>query len=87
MSLWPMRMIHRWDKQDHPSIIQSKIDTKLNKKVKAKLKRQFKKIPKRETLSPFLQMSGHEHGMGWDGINYQVLVSHTLMLNYTLQKL
>ena len=22
----------------------------------------------------------------WDGINYQVLVSHTLMLNYTLQK-
>ena len=32
MSLWPMRMIHRWDSQVHPCIIQSRIDIKVNRK-------------------------------------------------------
>ena len=32
MSLWPMRMLHRWDRQDHPHLIQSTIDTKVKQK-------------------------------------------------------
>ena len=43
MSLWPTRMVHRGDTQDHPRINQSKIDTKVNKKRESKLEQTMEK--------------------------------------------
>ena len=43
MSLWPTRMVHRGDTQDHPRINQSKIDTNVKQKSESKLEQTMDK--------------------------------------------
>ena len=43
MSLWPIRMVHSGDTQDHPHINQSKNDTKVKQKSESKLEQTMEK--------------------------------------------
>ena len=43
MSLWPTRMVHRGDTQDHPRINQPKIDTNVKQKSESKLEQTMEK--------------------------------------------
>ena len=48
MPLWPMRMVHRWDTQNHLHFIQSTIIQYSNKKVKVNLNRYIVQMGKTE---------------------------------------